>query len=392
MSRQAYKKFAQWMLGLLATLQLSAADSWMIRETEDGIRRYRAVATYENESIAVGDGGVVLSTKDGVTWAPKSGTGQSLNDIVWAVDQFVAVGSGGTVARFLRTAFQYGQRTSSSISGAGILNGIAFSGSKFVAVGNDGKIYRTSGKSPTGWQSSVSGTTKHLNGIAWTGSYWIAVGDEGTILRSSSGGSWTTMTSATTDDLEKIAVGNDGVVAVGERGVVVTSTKTGFTWTRRRYSTLYSWWDVAWDGSRFLAAADLGRIYASVDGVSWSLEPGGVGVDLYGISADEGKLLAVGDDVVVCANRDGEWQRAAGAPVPGGPIEFINGEFVMSCFGGTVAFSKDGRVWREFRVQRTPSNLYYDYGHDRTLKHGRGLVWTGSRFLVAGPDYLYAIK
>jgi hypothetical protein len=362
----------------------ATAQSWMIRQTPAGTHSYRAVAGDADECLVVGSDGVVLSRKAGSPWRPEGGSGADLNDIVRGPNGFVAVGSSGRVIQFLRTASENGQRNSSVVGNGTTLNGIAWNGSRFMIVGNNGVSYRSSGASPTSWSPVATGTTKHLHGIGWTGSYWVAVGQDGTILRATSAGAWSTQISPTSDDLRQIASGGGTVTAVGERGVVVTSTSAASSWTRRQFSHLYDWWDVTWDGANFLASADFGLVYRSANGSSWVRETRGVGADLLGIAMVEGTAVAVGNDTVA-ERQDFEWTRVAGNPEADGAIQRLNGRFVMPGVGGTLAFSDDGQRWAEVAVQAQPSVLV-----SATTPHWKGLLWTGHRYLAAGPNYLYA--
>ncbi len=381
------RRCQSWVVGLASMVLSVAAASgqpWVLRQTPNGSLSYRSVAGDANECVAVGTEGVIISRKAGGPWAPEAGTGADLNDIIRSPDEFVAVGSGGKVIRFLRTTSQYGMRTSSTVGNGTTFNSIAWNGSRFMIVGNNGVSYRSNGSSATGWGQVTTGTPKHLYCVGWTGSYWVAVGQDGTILRASSTGSWTAMTSPTMDDLRQLATGGGVVTAVGERGVVVTSSSTASTWTRRQYSTIYNWWDIVWDGGKFLATADFGHVYASMDGVSWTGEPRGVGANLLGIAMAGGTAVAVGDDTVVERNET-FWKRVAGNPAAVGPIQRMNGQFVMPVVGGTIAFSDDGHTWEEVAVQDQPSVLV-----SSSSPHWKGIVWTGTRYVGAGPNYIYA--
>ncbi len=380
-----WKSWFVVLVSVVLSVVSASGQPWVLRQTPNGILSYRAVAGDANECVAVGTEGVIISRKAGGPWAPEAGTGLDLNDIVRGPDEFVAVGASGKVALFLRTDIQYGMRTSTTVGNGTTLNSIAWNGSRYMIVGNDGVSYRSSGSSAWGgWSQVTTGTTKHLYGVGWTGSYWVAVGQDGTILRASSTGSWSATTSPTTDDLRQLATGGGVVVAVGERGVVVTSSRTASTWTRRQYSTLYYWWDIVWDGGKFLATADFGQVFASVDGVSWSGESRGVGANLLGIAMAGGTAVAVGDDTVA-ERGEISWKRVAGNPAAGGPIQRMNGQFVMPVVGGTIAFSDDGHIWEEVAVQDRPSVLVTN-----SSPHWKGIVWTGTRYVGAGGSYLYA--
>ncbi len=48
-----------------------------------------------NQFVAVGEGGAILTSPDGVTWTPRAS--YSLDGVTWGGDQFVAVGLEGTI-------------------------------------------------------------------------------------------------------------------------------------------------------------------------------------------------------------------------------------------------------------------------------------------------------
>jgi hypothetical protein len=49
--------------------------------------------------VAVGDGGAIRTSPDGVTWTPRdSGTTKNLHSVTWTGAQLVAVGEDGAVA------------------------------------------------------------------------------------------------------------------------------------------------------------------------------------------------------------------------------------------------------------------------------------------------------
>jgi hypothetical protein len=72
--------------------------------------------------------------------------------------------------------------TERSIAGAASLYGVAWTGSRLVAVGAGGlRIESTDGKA---WSAESSGTTNDLLGVVWTDGRLLALGRAGTILTS----------------------------------------------------------------------------------------------------------------------------------------------------------------------------------------------------------------
>jgi photosystem II stability/assembly factor-like uncharacterized protein len=103
-------------------------------------------------------------------------------------------------------------------------------------VGDNGKIFYAQGNT---WAQQISGTTVNLNGISYgqyVSSYWrIAVGNNGKILRStnSSGfnwSEWNTISSPSTNNLNSISVKGFSAWIAGDNGTLLKSTNGGINW------------------------------------------------------------------------------------------------------------------------------------------------------------------
>jgi hypothetical protein len=253
--------------------------------------------------VAVGDGGVVLTSPDGTTWTQRvSGTSARLYGIAWSGAQFVATGSGGiyTSPDGVSWTEQLGFPASGldvvwsgtqfvvvggdiftspdgvnwTSQGSAQLYSVAWSGSQFAAVGAYGKIIT----SPDGvtWTDQTSGTSSYLTGVTWSGSKFVAVGSydssigEGPTVSSSDGVNWTLHASGATDFLNAVAWSGTQFVAVGENGNILLSTD-GNMWTSQsivssRYGEHLN--GVAWSGGRFIAVGNYGIILTTVSGQS----------------------------------------------------------------------------------------------------------------------------
>src|SRR3990167_8791243 len=111
-------------------------------------------------------------------WTPRNPlpTGQTLNFVTWTGSRLVAAGNGGVIL-----TSSDGITWTNRISGtASPIYSAAWTGSQSIAVGNGGVILTSS--DDITWTSRTSGTTNPLFSVAWTGSQLVVVGSAGTIL------------------------------------------------------------------------------------------------------------------------------------------------------------------------------------------------------------------
>jgi len=241
-----------------------------------------------NPVVAVGAGGALFSSPDGITWTPRSsGVASDLNAVLFETSAYVAVGAGGVILNSSDgLTWQIG--TSKT---ANALNGLASNGAGvFIAVGANGTI--VSYTIAAGGTLVTSGTSNNLNAVAFTGGRTVAVGAGGVIVTSADGVNWTTVASGTTQDLNAVTYGAGRFVAVGAAGTVVTSTD-GITWTVRPAITPKNLAAVT-IGSQFVAAGSGGSLFTSLDGITWSAQASGTSNDLKAAASGNGGYSLVG--------------------------------------------------------------------------------------------------
>jgi len=164
---------------------------------------------------APGGGGGGGGSGAGTTWTLRN-LGDSLNGVTYGNGLFVAVGEGGTILTS-RDGVTWTQRTSGTSND---LYSVTYGNGLFVAVGAKGTILT----SPDGvsWTARASGTDEWLWGVAYGNSTFVAVGGGGAILTSPDGVTWTQRTSLEKSDLLSVVYGNGRFVAVGG-GTILTS-------------------------------------------------------------------------------------------------------------------------------------------------------------------------
>src|SRR5262245_37474906 len=80
----------------MPAMTASAASSWTVRPT--GTLSDLESAAFGGAFVAVGKGGVIMRSLDGVTWkAMESTTSSDLASVTFAASRYVAVGSAGTI-------------------------------------------------------------------------------------------------------------------------------------------------------------------------------------------------------------------------------------------------------------------------------------------------------
>jgi hypothetical protein len=198
-------------------------------------------------------------------------------------------------------------------------NGVAWNGTMWVAVGDNGGVTGSIQTSTDGinWTASTTGGfTQGGKGVAWNGKLWVAVGDNtvaaGSIQTSPDGLSWT----ASTTGGFGTQIGGNGVawngsmwVAVGGDitpmlGLIQTSTD-GINWNKiATNSQFLTGYGVAWNGSTWIVVGEAdtqqqSTILISQNGTSWS-SASSVGFDVAsggggrGIIWDGTKWIAIG--------------------------------------------------------------------------------------------------
>lgn len=272
--------------------------------------------------------------------AQTSGTANLLNGATWNGSLFVAVGAGGTVITS-PDGITWTTRTSGT---ANLLKAVAWNGSLFVAVGNGGTVIT----SPDGitWTTRTSGTANLLQAVAWNGSLFVAVGATGTIITSSNGISWTTRTSGTTNLLSGIAWSGSVWAAVGDTGTVLTSPD-GITWTVQTAITSQALFSVTWNGaSLFVTGGGTGSIFTSPNGVTWTqrTHPKGLsGGNVSSVFRTARNLLSIGGSWIIVSHDGGvTWRLADAVPavLAGGAW---SGQVAIGC-------GNSGTVIRSLRI------------------------------------------
>jgi hypothetical protein len=205
--------------------------------------------------VASGAGGTILTSPDGVTWTSQTtSTSAPLHGIAWsgallavAAETVPLTPFGSNAYRLILTSPDGVTWTLNLLpSDAAHLFDIAWSGAQFVAVGGIiinsefGSVFYqsdifTSSDGVT-WVNHLPEEAVLLYGVAWSGTRFVAVGDFQTILTSFDGVTWTHQLQSITNRLNDITWSGSQFVAVGILGTILTSPD-GLTWTPQNSGT-----------------------------------------------------------------------------------------------------------------------------------------------------------
>ncbi|MBI4595455.1 MAG: carboxypeptidase regulatory-like domain-containing protein [Candidatus Tectomicrobia bacterium] len=264
-------------------------DNWLMRnplpQTQGNY--LSGVAFVNNIFVAVGGGGILLTSPDGTAWTVRtSGTSYGLSAVSYGNNAFVAVGAEGIILTSPE-GISWTARTSGT---SNFLYEVAYGNNTFVAVGSWGTILT----SPDGmaWTVETSGTISDLVGVAYGNNTFVAVGNLGTMLTSLDGVTWTVRTSGTSSWLTGVAYGNNSFVAVGAGGKILTSPD-GISWTTGTSGTSSWLTGIAYGNNAFVAVGG-GEILTSPEGISWTARTSGTSNWLNGVVYGNNSFVAVG--------------------------------------------------------------------------------------------------
>jgi PKD repeat protein len=215
--------------------------------------------------------------------------------------------------------------------------------------------------------------------VLWDGSRFVAVGTE-SVLVSAEGVSWERLATLDGYYIKDVAFNGELYVAVGWHGLLLTSPD-GIGWTRIEVDPdeRTELTRVRWLGGRFVV---LGRrnhsgfpgvMLSSEDGVDWSALREFPDNALRDIAFDGARWLVAANQAAYISDDFEEWTEVE---LPG-QLSVITathgaGLFVAAGWPFAILTSPDGENWQI----RTISN--------RTVATLRDVVWTGERFVVVG--------
>jgi photosystem II stability/assembly factor-like uncharacterized protein len=220
---------------------------------------------------AVGDKGIVITSRDGFAWRRYSVPTQYRLAFVTATDSLYIIGCGGTIFTS-PDCITWAEKKFTTVS----INDATTNDSLVVAVGYNGAICTT--RDGVNWSSRSSRTIDELNAVIWTGNGFIVgtgststYGASDCILTSPDGITWTNTPRKAKGTFFDIAWSGSALVAVGYGNRVFSTTDLNeWKWYECEKFTLQDFFSVEWTGREFVAAGTFDSVYTSTDGNNWT--------------------------------------------------------------------------------------------------------------------------
>ena len=380
------------------------ARTWNVAAFPAGVPQMRDVIFANGRFLAAGDGGNILASSDGITWALTTVSGApDFQRLAWSGSVWLAMADNAS-SGITETAWTSANGTAWSQQA-----NLGFSVDS--VLGDDGVLYAT------GWYGGITYSTDH--GITWKtaqtpgSSRWstdqIAVADDGTmlvcamamdengqpqaLLVSTDGTQWHRSTAGTNFayDVNSLVFGFGRFLATSDGGVIRTSgshypnntapvatiTLAPAT-TPARENRLFAGSATDADGDSLTYTWDFGLPALIADGSNLvkSFDFGGTYTATFRVSDNKGGLTTLTRNITVTDPARSWTQRTSGTSNALNAIA-ANGNLAVAVggSGGVIRTSPDGVTWTA-RTVSSSTNITF-----------RGAVWDGSQFVIVGEDY-----
>jgi hypothetical protein len=248
--------------------------------------------------VAVGRGGVVLTSPDGTNWtAQASGTGDDLKAVTYGDGRFVAVGGDCQTVITSGDGVHWSAPAGWAPNCGADMNAITFGGGQFLAVGSSGDVFTS--PDGIGWPwaiTSVNDVSQNLMAAAYGGGTWVGAGAQGAFV-GDAGNGWVAdvlSSGAPTSALVTgVAYGQQQFLAVDSAGEVLVGD--GFAWAVQGELGA-SLTAVAYAHGQWVAVGAGGAVFSSGDGADWIPEAVPTTQSLAAVAHGAGTWVAVGAD------------------------------------------------------------------------------------------------
>lgn len=247
-------------------------------------------------------------------------------------------------------------------------------------------------------KTTISGSPDELVRARYTVTQpnFIAVGDN-SIYVSENGNYWMSRSNIddfpSFDNLNAIYFWNEKYIIVGANGTILTS-QAQKPWIYSKIST-YDLNGITWSNhyNKFFVVGDMGTIYSSNNGLTWSKITANTSNNLFDITAIDELLVAVGDNnTIIYSNNGSTWSAVSLeletpdklTSIALNIIDENNKQFIAVGSSGIILSSEDGLTWQTNELNDINSlnavhhsgNIYMAVGNNGLLvTSNNGIDW-----------------
>ncbi len=366
--------------------------------------------------IAVGEGGTIRTSTDGLKWTADlnatKDTPSELYDIVCTRDQIIAVGEKGTILRSADGSNWTAVKPATNNSVIKVIYGKDL----FLAITDKTGEILTS-RDGIGWKSGKTTAKQYISDMVWNGKVFVAVGPNGEISTSKDGFVWQTKVLKNKPSFNKILWNGKVFVTYGTTsastdeyyytaGQYIASSKDGYSWSIKTIKTkyleknsreIYSSYcqNIIWNGKSFYIILNeqtgyppgpASRViaYTSNNALDWKRNETNIGGDFF-LTVWTGKVF-----VAVCNyfalpgyyyrydiyySKDGvKWEKSVEENKENrkaNDIIYANGRIISVGDFGEIRSSADGVNWNQEDIIHYPR------------------LWDGKRFISVDTQKYY---
>lgn len=257
--------------------------------------------------VAIGNGGVVLTSPEGVNWSLHAPTtngapADAVTGLVYGNSNFVAVSNSGSdgQVQFSPDGVTWGSMT---VISSVAFNAVNYAKGTYVAVGQSGgSSVVVSSTNGIDWITRGLPSYGPLNAVVFGNGTFVAVGDAGTIVASTNGFDWTPQTVAPGTNILCVSYGNGYFLAAGDGGIPssILKSSNGLIW--QVYNPQAARGNRMTYGSGHFVLQNYGNsIATSTDGLNWAYiwTHGGALLSISDLAYGAGSFVVVGPDDLI---------------------------------------------------------------------------------------------
>jgi hypothetical protein len=367
----------------LTVLPRTMLDRWTWRHPVPHGSDLRGIAFGNGRFVAVGEGGAILSSVDGVNWVNSSLEVIDLRGIAFGNGRFVAISFG-----FAYTSTDGLQWEQHRLPGGAQFNptrveSISYGGGVFVATGST-ILVSSNGVDWVDRRDQIQPQGAFVSDVTYGDGRFVAVGYNLRTYMSTNGWDWVASTNLNFA-LANVAFGNGLFVASYNNAITVSAD--GLQWSPQFVLTNTFIYRLTFANGQFLG---LGMdIVTSPDGSNWTQRLHAPEANFQDAAFGNGINVVVGDNANILTSPDGtawNWiSRATDGNLRG--IAHGRNRFVVAGNQGNAWVSFDGIAWTKYPTPKTNDLRAVVFAQDRFVLVGEGGSLMSSRDGIQWESY-----